>query len=380
MGRLRKIAYISGTRADYGLMSDLLKFLDNDPQLSVEVIATGMHLQEEFGNTVEEIKSDGFKTKEINCTFKNDDKSATVDFISCFLKQLNNYFSQIRPDIILTIGDRPEVLTAAIVGSYLSIPVAHLHGGDISSTADEHARHAISKLAHIHFPATQESANRLVKMGEKKDTVITAGAPGLTFLNNSDYILSRQEIQQQLDIHLEKDYLLVLQHSVSQEVSEAENDITTTLEALSETGYQSIVIYPNSDAGGRQIIEVIQRYSKHPKINSFPNINRRLFLSLMKHASIYLGNSSSGIIEAPALGTPVINIGTRQDGRQTYGKVITVDYDKKHIVTAIKQLMNEKNDEAFKNPYLTYNTLEIVRDTLLNINLDTNLLQKQNSY
>jgi len=173
--RMRKILYISGTRADYGLMRSVLKAIDKHPELELEIAAIGMHMMEEFGMTINEIKKDGFRIHEIDATYEKDSKKSMANFIGKTIQLLTDRVEEIDPDIILLLGDRGEMLAGAIVGAYLTIPVAHLHGGDITSTVDELARHAITKLAHIHFPATQESAKRIKKMGEDPLSIFVVG-------------------------------------------------------------------------------------------------------------------------------------------------------------------------------------------------------------
>jgi UDP-hydrolysing UDP-N-acetyl-D-glucosamine 2-epimerase len=219
----------------------------------------------------------------------------------------------IKPNIILILGDRIEPFAAAIAGAYMNITVAHIHGGDSAKAGlDEYARHAITKLVPIHFPATEKSAERMIKMGEDPAKVFVVGAPGLDTLLN-EKLVGQEVLSEKYTLELSKPILLVVQHPVTTEVDEAPDQIRETLETISELKHQTVLIYPNADAGGRRMIEVIKKY---PFIKAFKSIPHKEYLSLMKMASVLVGNSSSGIIEAPSFGLPVVNIGSRQEGRE----------------------------------------------------------------
>jgi len=379
----RKILYITGTRADYGLMKSVLKEIKKQPKLELEIVATGMHLMEEFGMTITEIKKDGFKIHEIDATYENDNKESMVNFIGKFVQLLTKEVKEIKPDIILLLGDRGEMLAGAIVGAYLTIPVAHLHGGEVTSTVDEFARHAITKLAHIHFPATKESANRIIMMGEDPSNVFVVGAPGLdTILNEK--LIEPTELSEKYNLDLSKPILLVVQHPVTTEVDDAPEQIRETLEAIIDLKHQTILIYPNADAGGRRMIEVFKKYKKYSFIKTFKNIPHKEYLSLMKIASVLIGNSSSGIIEAPSFGLPVVNIGSRQEGRQRAENVIDVGYDKEKIISAIKEALHDKDFKEkvkkCKNPYGDGKAGVRIADILSKIKIDEILLQKKIIY
>jgi UDP-hydrolysing UDP-N-acetyl-D-glucosamine 2-epimerase len=379
----RRILYITGTRADYGLMKSVLKEIGKHPKLELEIVATGMHLMEEFGMPLNEIKKDGFKIHEIDATYENDNKESMANFIGKFIQLLTKKVMEINPDIILLLGDRGEMLAGAIVGAYLAIPVAHLHGGEITSTVDEFSRHAITKLAHIHFPATEESANRIIKMGEDPSNVFVVGAPGLDSILNEN-LIEPTELSEKYNLDLSEPILLVVQHPVTTEVDDAPEQIRETLEAISELKHQTILIYPNADAGGRRMIEVIKGYEKYPFIKTFKSIPHKEYLSLMRIASVMVGNSSSGIIEAPSFGLPVVNIGSRQEGRQRAENVIDVDYDKEQIKAAIKKALYDEDFKEkvkkCKNPYGDGKAGVRIADILSKVKTDKNLLQKRLTY
>lgn len=375
----RKILYISGTRADYGLMREALLVIKNSPLLDLEIAVTGMHLMPEFGKTVNEIKKDGFKIDEIDAVFEKDSKESMANFIGKFIQLLAFKTKKIRPDIILLLGDRPEMLAGAIVGAYLTIPVAHIHGGDITGTVDDVVRNAITKLSNIHFPATKKSAERIIKMGENKKRVFITGAPGLDAIIN-EKIISPKLIAKKYHIDLSKPILLVIQHSVSGEINHAPMQIHQTMLAIKALGLQSLVVYPNADAGGRSMIKVIEKYKKYPLIKIFKNISRLEYLSLLNVVSAMVGNSSSGIIETAPFCLSVINIGTRQEGREKTKNVIDVGYRKKEIIKAVKFALSPKFKrmvKGVKSPYGNGRAAQKIGQILSNIEINQNFLHKK---
>ena len=326
---IKKVLYITGTRADYGLMHDTLKLLNEYECIHLDIAVTGMHLMEEFGYSLDEIKKDNFNLHIVNQTFLKDDNVSMSIFIGNLIVDLTQLMSEIKPDIVLLLGDRGEMLAGAIVASYLQIPVAHIHGGDVSSTVDDSARHAITKLSNIHFAATEKSASRIKQMGENPDNIFVVGAPGLDSIMKSkdnvdkNYLLNKYKIN--------KDFVLILQHPVSLEVDDSAFQIQQTLDAVMSTDYQVILVYPNADAGGRAMIDKINEYD----VDAYKNIPHDDFIGLLSLASALIGNSSSGIIESSSFKLPVINIGTRQSGREKAENVIDVDYDSNEILNAL---------------------------------------------
>jgi len=297
--------------------------------------------------------------------------------------ELAPILEKIKPDILLVLTDLGHTLAGAIAGAYMNIPVAHLHGGDVSGSVDESVRHAITKLSHIHFPATKKSAERIIKMGEEPWRVYTVGAPGLDSIL-SKKLLSQREIAKKYKLNLSKPILLVIQHPVTTEVEDAALQMKETMEAIKELGYQTIIIYPNADAGGRRMIKVIERYKKYPFIKIFKSIPRKDYLSLMKITNVMVGNSSSGIIESPSFHLPVINVGARQIWRERADNVIDVDYNKNQIKKAIKKaLFEEKFKEKVKkckNPYGGGKSGIRIANILSKIKINKKLLQKKLTY
>ena len=382
VARVRRIVYISGTRADYGIMESVLERIAQHPNLEVEVVATGMHLMKEFGYTFKGIKN-SLTVHALNAVYESDEKESMAKFIGKFILILTDKLREIKPDLILLLGDRSEMLAGAIVGAYLTIPVVHLHGGDVTLTVDELARHAITKLAHLHLVATKRSAERVIKMGEETWRTRIVGAPGLDMILKRG-LLDKEEVFNKLMLDPTKNTILVIQHPVTTEMERAAEQMVETMEAIKELGYQAIVIYPNADAGGRRIIRVIKRYGNLPFIHPYTNLERYIYLSLMRHVNVMVGNSSSGIIEAPSLGLPVVNIGTRQKGRERGKNIIDVGYKRNEIKTAIRKALNEqrflKQVKKCQNPYGDGNAGKRIVDILSKVKITSKLVQKKITY
>jgi len=379
----RKILYISGTRADYGLTREVLFAIKKHPKLDIEIVVTGMHLMLEFGNTVKEIEKDGFKVHKVKAVYEKDKPESMVKFIGDFVLELLKEVKKIKPDMIFVQGDRVEMLGGAIIGAYLGLPVIHSHGGDVSSTVDEITRHSITKLSHIHFSATKKSAERILKMGENKKMVYFVGAPGIEAILKGK-LISKKEISKKYNLDSQKPILLAVQHPVTSEIKDASKQIKATMEAIGELKYQTVVVYPNADPGGREMIKVIKKYRKYPLIKIYKSISHKDYLSLMKIADVLMGNSSSGIIEAPSFKLPVVNIGTRQENRERAGNTIDVDYSKNQIKKAVKKALFDKRFKdkvrKIKSPYRRGNTSRKVVDILSKIEISEKLLNKKIAY
>jgi UDP-N-acetylglucosamine 2-epimerase (non-hydrolysing)/GDP/UDP-N,N'-diacetylbacillosamine 2-epimerase (hydrolysing) len=378
---MRKVCVITGSRAEYGLLSPVMSAIQHHPNLELCVIVTGMHLMDRFGLTINEIKKDGFRIDSEIFISADDDISRsfgeTVAGISMAIKKIN-------PDFILILGDRFDALAGAIAGATNNIIIAHIHGGDKTTSGhiDESIRFAITKFAHIHFVATIESKKRLIRFGEQEFRIYQVGSPAI------DVILSKTFtpalIANKLNLNLNIPIIIVLQHPVSVEKDEAANQIRQTLLAIKELNYQTIIIYPNSDLGSLEMIDEIEKYRGISNIQIYKNIEHELFLGLLKISTVLVGNSSSGIIEAPSFNLPVVNVGSRNVGREHAQNVIFVDYDKEQILHAIKKALFDKE---FKkkvnnciNPYGDGNSSNRIVEILATINIDKNLLTKQITY
>ncbi|MBS3121394.1 UDP-N-acetylglucosamine 2-epimerase (hydrolyzing) [Candidatus Woesearchaeota archaeon] len=382
---MRKICVLTGTRAEYGLLKPIIRAIRNNPELELILIVSGMHLSRKFGETINIIKEDNF---DINYTFemnpKDDSNDAMAMAIGIGIQKIVDCFKNSNPDILLILGDRIEVLAGVIAAAYMNIVIAHIHGGDITRAGlDESARHAITKFAHIHFPATQKSAERILKMGEDKWRVHVVGAPALDTILNTP-LLEKKALEKELNLKLKKPFILMIQHSVSTQHKDAEKQIKETLETVKELKYQTLIIYPNSDTGGRKIINQIELYAKEFQfIKIYKNLPYTVYLSLMKYADVMVGNSSSGIIESSSFKLPVVNIGIRQEGRERSNNIINVEHNKEKIILAIKKALSitfRNSLRDCKNPYGNGKTAQEVVNVLSSIKINSKLLQKKITY
>ena len=380
----RKIAVITGTRADYGIYYSVLKAIENHKDLELSLIVCGMHLSPEFGMTIEEIQKDGFKIDDkIDTILSSDSGSAMAKSIGITLMGLTQSLEGINPDILLILGDRGEMIAGALAAVHMNIPVAHIHGGEVTGTVDESIRHSITKLSHIHFPANEDSKRRIIKMGEEEKNVYVVGAPGIDYIKNTKY-LSREEVLKRFDLKDDKIFIMT-QHPVTTEKHMVSNQIEETLSAVAKLGVQTIISYPNSDNGGREIIKVIEKYrQKYDFLKVFKNLSQVEYLSLLNTADVMIGNSSSGIIEAPSFKLPVVNIGTRQQGRLRACNIVDVSYSKKEILDAINKVLYDeefrKNLENCENPYGDGKAGERIADILSKIQINSDLIQKRITY
>lgn len=395
---MRKIMAITGTRAEYGIWRPVFKAIGLHPSLSLSIVVTGSHLSSVFGMTVDEIERDGFLIAEKIDIIPEEGQGAgfnlkphapypdnlskdTAISIGKAIIGIADALWRIQPDIILILGDRGEMLAGAIAATYANIPIAHLHGGEVSGSIDEGIRHAITKISHIHFPATKKSAQRIIKMGEDKKRVFLVGAPGLDTILNEP-LIPIEDIRRQFG--LKGDFLLLVQHPVVTEINDVEKQIQATMEAVVSMGMQAIVLYPNADPGSQTIIRVINEFHNPPMVQVIKSLPHKTYLSLLKYAQVLVGNSSSGIIEASSFHLPVVNIGTRQQGRQRAINVIDVDYKKEEIVEAIKLAISDKKFNAqvkrCRNPYGDGGASKRIVEILSKISIDSQLLQKRMSY
>ena len=351
----------------------------------LQILVTGMHLSKKHGSTYKLIEKDGFKIdRKIKMDNTDDTNSAMAKSLGDGIKGLSTAVDELDPDIVLVLGDRSEALSGALVGVYLNKIVAHIHGGEVTKGCiDESIRHAITKLAHIHFPATEDSAKRIERMGERTENIHVVGAPGLDVIKNK-YFTPEYEIRNKYNLPIDKPLILVIQHSVTQETHKAKTQIQITLEALLEVEANIILIYPNNDAGGQAIIEKIESAKLPENFRTYVNIPREDYLGLMSIATALVGNSSSGIIEAPSFRLPVVNIGIRQMGRQRAENIIDVPNIKEAIIQAIKQILFDKayrnKLSNLKNPYGDGKTSERIAKILEELEINEELLQKQITY
>lgn len=382
--KMKKIVYITGTRADYGLMRSTLHSIQKQQNLDLSLIVTGMHLSREFGYTIKEIQRDNFKiAAKIPLLLSQDTGAAMVKSFGKFVVELTDVLEKVDPYIVLLLGDRWESMAGAIVGAYMNKLVAHVAGGELSGSIDEPNRHVITRFAHLHFVANEEYAQRLMKIGEEKNRIYVVGAPGLDDIAEGDFY-SPQMVEKEFGLDLKQPLLLVVQHPVVAEYENADRQMKTTLEAVVNFKFQTIVIYPNADAGGRRMIRVINECTKKiPFLRSYENLSREAYLGLMAVSSAMIGNSSSGLVEAPSFRLPMVNVGTRQSGRVRAKNVIDVDYEVSEIIAAIKKALSKEfatEIQDCKNPYGSGKTGQQIVNILDRCKIDSSILQKKLAY
>lgn len=376
---MRNVIYISGTRADFGLLASTLQRMQADPELGVSVCVTGMHLSEHYGNTVNEIEAAGLRIcGRVPVNVDETSGASMARALGTEILGMVDVFQREQPDLVMVLGDRGEQLAGALAAIHLNIPVVHLHGGERSGTVDEPVRHAISKLAHYHFVATQTSYERLVRMGEREDRIFITGAPGLDGIKELA-TRSRKDLCAERDLDAGKPVALVLFHPVLQETSSMARQTVHLMEALQECGVQAVVLMPNADAGGSRVRDVIEQYRDRPGFRVAVHMRREEFVSWLAAADVMAGNSSSGIIEAATFGLPVVNIGTRQSGRERSGNVIDVAAEQSAIAGGIRHAL-KADFNAVQNVYGQEDAGCKIVELLKTIPLDPAILSKSNTY
>lgn len=380
---MRKIAFLTGSRGEWGYIRPIIKLIDQDPVMDYQILATHMQLLPEFGMAVNEIERDGFNVDEkLYMTLDGYTNQTMTKSLGILLIELTTSLTRLEPDILLLAGDRGEQLMGAIAGGHLGIPVAHIQAGELSGNIDGIVRHSITKLAHIHFAANEEFAERVRKMGEQKFRVHNVGAPQLDELANGDFTLEN-ELNKRFNFKEEEPVLLAVQHPVTEEEDSVATHIKETIEAIKESGIKTVMIYPNADGGSSEVRKALQKL-KGTNIQLFRNLPRRDYLGLMRRASVIVGNSSSGILEAPTFGLACVNIGRRQIGRPQAKNVLNVkNYDRHEILDAIHKTMTPDFQERAQNavnPYGDGHSSEKIYKILKEVEIDQNLLNKEMAY
>ena len=376
---MRKICVITGSRAEYGLLSGLMKAIKEDESLELQVIATNMHLSPEFGLTYKEIERDGFFiNKKVEMLLSSDTANATTKSVGLATIGFADAYEDLKPDMIVVLGDRYEILAAVSAALFYKIPVAHLHGGEITEGAyDDCIRHAITKMSHLHFTSTEEYRQRVIQLGEDPKRVFNVGAPGIENIKKVP-LMDKKELESTLDGFTFNDKtILITYHPVTLENSTAEEQIQNLLSALNEyPDIKIIFTLPNSDTDGRVIIRLINEYvSKHQeKAIAYPSLGLKRYLSALQFVKAVVGNSSSGIIEVPSFGIPTLNIGDRQKGRIAADSVINCGTSKKDILDGLDNVLNS-NPKEIHNPYEGKNTTADILHVLKTYSLE-GLIQK----
>ncbi|MCH9770558.1 MAG: UDP-N-acetylglucosamine 2-epimerase (hydrolyzing), partial [Gammaproteobacteria bacterium] len=337
----RKIAVVTGSRAEYGLLRWLMQDIVDDAGVSLQTIVTGMHLSSEFGLTYQLIEQDGFTIDaKVHMLLASDDAVAITKSVGLATIGFADAFARLKPDIVVVLGDRFEILAVAQAALIMKIPLAHIHGGEVTEGAiDESIRHAVTKMAHIHFAATEVYRQRIIQMGEAPARVFNVGAPGLDHLKRTP-MLSKQDLQQKLNVKLSKQNALITYHPVTIKRSGTYQGLYALLEALDHyPDLYCIFTGANADEGGLVINRIVNEYlAKWPERGAFfMSLGSKKYLSLLNTVDIVIGNSSSGLIEVPAFKIPTVNLGERQTGRLRASTVIDCDETVNGIVAAIDQ-------------------------------------------
>lgn len=332
---MKKLLFITGTRADFGKLKPLLNLVEKSPKFELHLIVTGMHMMSSYGSTYLEVLKQGYKNVYlINNQFLNEPMSSVLgNTINLF----SRFFSEIKPDMIFIHGDRLEALAGAISGAFENRLVCHIEGGEISGTIDESIRHAISKFSHLHLVSNKKAKNLLIRMGEDESKIFIIGSPDLDIMKSGD-LPSLDEALSHYEINF-KTYALSLFHPVTTEYKFMQKYAKNYFEALKNSSLNYIAIYPNNDNGSKFIIDEILNLENLENFKVFPSIRFEYFLTLLKNCEFIIGNSSAGIREAPFYGIKTINVGTRQNGRvEQNSAIVNINYDKNQILNAISSL------------------------------------------
>ena len=378
----KKILFVTERRADYSKLYPVLKQIEQSKKFDYYLIVTGSHLLKKHGYTINEIKKDGIKIYKKFKMFeeKNDDSSAMMtEGFGKAITNLTKIIKTLKPDLIFSGFDIGANFAAAIIGAHMNIHVAHLEGGEITGTIDESIRHSISKFSHIHFTSNNDATKRLEKMGEISKNIFTVGNPSLDTIK-SIKIISKKELEKEFCIDLKKPLLLLVQHTVTTEINKIDKYFLETINAINETKYQCIIILGNSDAGSQKIKKII----KNSNILNYENLPFKKYISLLNYSSVIIGNSSSGIMEAPFLQVPSINVGTRQEGRSNTTSIINVKYNKIAIKKAIEKAIGDKkflkSIKKQKKQHGNGNSSKKIIQILEKLNLEKIPIQKKLAY
>ncbi len=341
MNSKKVIVFLTGTRADFGKIKSLIKITQESDFLDVHIFATGMHMMSTYGKTFIEIQKSNFKNiypfmnhEDINHMDRN--LAKTIDGFS-------HYIAETKPDLIIVHGDRIEALAGAIVGSLNNILVAHIEGGELSGTVDELIRHSVSKLSHIHLTANEEAKKRLIQMGEDKACIFTIGSPDLDIMNSQN-LPALETVKRYYEIRF-TEYAIAILHPVTTEIHLLKKQVRIFVDSLIKSNLNYIVIYPNNDFGSDIILDEYQRLKDNGNFKIYPSVRFEYFLVLLKNANFIIGNSSTGIREAPYYNIPVINTGNRQNNRVKSKFIKTINFSPEELENSIKESLNRKNPE-----------------------------------
>ncbi len=377
----RKICVVLTTRGNYAKMKSLMAFIQEAPDLELQLVIGGMVVLEKYGRIMQTLENGGsIVARRINFVIEGENLSTMSKSSGLAVIEFANAFEELKPDIVLVIADRFECLPIAMAAAYMNIAVAHIEGGEVSGSIDESIRHAITKLSHIHFPASKQAAERIKRMGEDESTIFPVGATSIDIirqlnLEDLDPIRNYQKdwgMGPLIDIELKK-YLVLIQHPVTTEYEHNFKHINETIAVLRELKMPTLWIMPNMDAGADGINKAVRRLREHESpnyIHFFKSLPIEYYAPVMKNAACILGNSSSGIREAAFLGTPTVNIGTRQNGRERGKNVIDVGYNHTQILSALKHQINNgpyESDHLYGDGYASEKIVEVLRKQKISI-------------
>jgi GDP/UDP-N,N'-diacetylbacillosamine 2-epimerase (hydrolysing) len=380
----KKICVVTGSRAEFGILLPVMEAIRKHPALALRVVAAGMHLDARHGRTLREVRARLPVAATVPMPMTADTGPAMARAVAAGVAGFSRALDRLRPHWTLVLGDRVEPLAATLASAFHRIPVAHIHGGDRARGGlDDSSRHAITKFAHLHFAATPASALRILRLGERPEHVHIVGAPGIDAIRTAPLPDSRNLLLQ-FGLNPDSPYLLVVQHPVSTDPESAPRHIRSTLNAVRRTGLQALIVYPNSDAGGQAMIRVIENFRNVPHFRIFKTLEHPTYLSLLRGAAALVGNSSSGIIEAPFFKIPVVNIGTRQQGRERAENVLDCPHDERTILRTIRVALNDRAFRAklsnVESPYGDGHAAERITGILAMQKITPDFLQKQITY
>lgn len=357
---MKKIIFLTGTRADFGKIKSLVNCLQDDPAFEVHLFVTGMHLDEKYGYTVHEIEKCGFQN--IHC-FANSNAEGRMDkALAKTIEGFAEFIRKMNPDLIVVHGDRIETLAGAVTGALNNFLVAHIEGGELSGTIDEHIRHAVSKMSHIHFVANDEAQKRLIQMGEHPSNIFIIGSPDMDLLLSAD-LPTPDEVKAHYQIPFHE-YAISLYHPVTTEFKDTKKHAQQYFSALEKSGFPYILIYPNNDQGAEFILEAMQALKGHPQFVVFPSLRFEYFLTLLRHAKFIIGNSSAGIREAHYYRVPTVNVGSRQNGRSKNSSILHATNDTESIIAAIEEIKNFPVSNDAQYPFGNGNSAALFHQTL----------------
>ncbi|OWY23674.1 UDP-N-acetylglucosamine 2-epimerase (hydrolyzing) [Sphingobacteriales bacterium UPWRP_1] len=385
---MRKIAAITGSRAEYDILYPVLKLMQESVQFELNLIVTGPHLSEMYGRTVENIERDGFTIADrIYNLVNTNQKIGRIISLGNQIPAIAQTFDRLKPDFVIVVGDREEAISATMTAAFMDIAAVHIAGGDIAKDGniDNAVRYAAGKFAHIHFTILEQHKKNLIKMGEDEWRIFTVGNPALDRFVTTPYLSIRQ-LSDALHFDLDMSpFLVLIQHPIITNYEQEAYHIRQTLDAILETGLKCLINYPNSDPGNYPLIEAYKEYTaKNAHLFLFQNLDRIIYVNLLRHAACLLGNSSSGLLEAPSLGLPVVNIGPRQRGRVHAENVIFVDNKKQEILNALNHsLYNDSyrsEVKKCKNPYGDGNSAKKIVNILAELPINSALIHKNITY